>query len=196
MSHAPSFPPPPSPHRPYKDLMICRQRYPDIYVSKMAGNYSSQTHDQPNNQPPLFGTQQMSPAESAMNSPNNASPTSPRFQNQLQHHVPGQVRQLRPMKSPLYVPAALRPTERPNKNTPPTPPKSLQGSLDSLQDEGHASVDSLRAPVDLVVGNDWIANEDLGEVTGEPTREHWKVSTISSLPALCSQRPAQGAARV
>lgn len=85
------------------------------------------------------------------------------------------------MKSPLYVPAALRPTERPNKNPPTTPPKSLHGSVDSLLDgftEGSVKDDTRSAPLDLVVANDWFADEELGEVTGEPTREHWKVSTI------------------
>lgn len=84
------------------------------------------------------------------------------------------------MKSPLYVPAALRPTERPNKNPPTTPPKSLHGSVDSLEDGFTEGVkdDTRSVPLDLVVANDWFADEELGEVTGEPTREHWKVSTI------------------
>lgn len=148
----------------------------------MALNSSTQPPSHPNNQLPLFGAHQISPAESAMNSPNNASPTSPRSHHSLQYHIPGQVRQLRPMKSPLYVPAALRPTERPTKNTPSTPPKSLHGSLDSLENgtvEGQPKVDGRKVPLDLVVENDWIADEVLGDVTGEPTREHWKVSTIS-----------------
>jgi hypothetical protein len=146
--------------------------------SKMALNYSTQTYTHPSNQLPLFGAQQISPVDSASNSPNNASPTSARSQTHLQYHVPGQVRQLRPMKSPLYVPAALRPTERPSKNTPMTPPKSLHGSLDSLENgNAEATMESGRTPLDLVVENDWIANEQLGEVTGDPTRDHWKVST-------------------
>ena len=143
----------------------------------MALNYSAQTHTHPDTQLPLFGAQQISPADSATNSPHNVSPTSPRSHNLLQYHVPGQVRQLRPMKSPLYVPAALRPTERPHKDTPMTPPKSLHGSLDSLENAGQSNADGRKAPLDLVVENNWVADENLGEVTGEPTREHWKVST-------------------
>ncbi|ERF70003.1 hypothetical protein EPUS_03555 [Endocarpon pusillum Z07020] len=143
----------------------------------MALNHPTQTYTHPNNQLPLFGAHQISPADSATNSPNNASPTSPRSHTPLQYHVPGQVRQLRPMKSPLYVPAALRPTERPNKNPPTTPPKSLHGSLESL-DDGFAD-DTRSAPLDLVVANDWFADEELGEVTGEPTREHWKADQQS-----------------
>ena len=153
----------------------------------MALSYSTQTYTQSNNQLPLFGAQQISPADSATDSLNNASPTSPRSHNSLQYHIPGQVRQLRPMKSPLYVPAALRPTERPNKNPPMTPPKSMHGSLDSLEDGkagGTTTAHSRTVPLDLVVANTWIADENLGEVTGEPTREHWKVSTTLSLHVI------------
>jgi hypothetical protein len=160
----------------------------------MAVNYSTQTYTHPNNQLPLFGAHQISPADSAANSPNNDSPTSPRSHHSLQYHIPGQVRQLRPMKSPLYVPAALRPTERPTKTTPMTPPKSMYGSLDSLEDgnaEGHSRVDGTRAPLDLVVENDWFGDEHLGEVTGEPTREHWKVSIMLYLSMSHSQSPVK-----
>jgi hypothetical protein len=158
----------------------------------MALNYSTQTYTHPNNQLPLLGAHQISPADSATNSPNNASPTSPRSHTHLQYHVPGQVRQLRPMKSPLYVPAALRPTERPEKHTPMTPPKSLHGSLESLESgalEGHMSIQNRRVPLDLVVENNWIADENLGDVTGEPTREHWKVSTRPHLLTLYPHKP-------
>ncbi len=146
----------------------------------MAVNYSTQTYTHPNNQLPLFGAHQISPADSATNSPNNVSPTSPRSHNYVQYHIPGQVRQLRPMKSPLYVPAALRPTERLDKTTPMTPPKSLHGSLESLENrtmDGHSNTDGRIAPLDIVVENNWIGDENLGDVTGEPTRDHWKVST-------------------
>jgi hypothetical protein len=161
----------------------------------MALNYSTQTYTNSSNQLPLFGSHQISPADSATNSPNNASPTSPRSHTSLQYHIPGQVRQLRPMKSPLYVPAALRPTERPSRNPPMTPP-SMHGSLDSLDTgaaEGNTNVDGRRAPLDIVVENNWIADENLGDVTGEPTREHWKVSKTACInptfPALSSHMP-------
>lgn len=60
-----------------------------------------------------------------------------------------------------------------------TPPKSLHGSLENL--EAGTLGGPSNEPVDLVVENDWIADEDLGEVTGEPTKEHWKVSKIPYL---------------
>lgn len=150
-------------------------------------NYSTQTYTYSNTQLPLFGAQHISPSDSATSSPNNASPISPRSQTHQQYHLPGQVRQLRPMKSPLYVPAALRPTERPDKNLPMTPPKSLHGSLDSLENgtvNEHSNNDSQRAALDIVVENNWIADEILEDVTGEPTRDHWKVSKTSSSLSL------------
>ncbi len=155
----------------------------------MALNYSTQTYTHPSHQLPLFGAHQISPADSATNTPSSASPTSPRSHTSLQYHLPGQARQLRPMKSPLYVPAALRPTERPSRNPPTTPPKSLHGSLESLEEgfaaKGSLKDDTRKAPLDLVVANNWIADEELGQVTGEPTKEHWKVSTFPcQLPAM------------
>lgn len=147
----------------------------------MALNYPTRTYTYPDNQLPLFAAPQISPADSAPTSPNNTSPTSPRSHNYIQYHIPGQIRQLRPMKSPLYVPAALRPTERPGKNRPMTPPRSLQGSLDSLEiraADGNSN-ESRDAPSDLVIENHWLADENLGDVTGEPTRAHWKADQQS-----------------
>lgn len=181
-------------YEPQYPRYTCDHHYKPIHECEMAVNYSTQTYTSPNNQLPLFGAQQISPADSATNSPNNVSPTSPRAHNYVQYHIPGQVRQLRPMKSPLYVPAALRPTERPERTNPMTPPKSLHASLESLENrktDGHVNNDSRTAPLDLVVENRWIGNEHLGEVTGEPTREHWKVSTIPYLLTIALHNPAR-----
>lgn len=149
----------------------------------MALNYSSQPTTDPNTQLPLFGNHQISPADSASNSPHNASPTSPRS-NPQPFHVPGQVRQLRPLKSPLYVPAALRPTERPIRSSPSTPPKSHPGSVESLVKAGHADIDPAAGPVDLdETDHAGFVDEDLGPVTGDPSRDHWKVR--HHLPCFC-----------
>jgi hypothetical protein len=120
-----------------------------------------------------------SPVNSAANTA-NSSPTSPR-----QQFLPLQTRQLRPPKGPLYVPAALRPTERPQKPSPPTPPRSVHGSLDSLNDGSEEPQPSLtrRSTIESAASggisklaeNEWMKNEQLGEVTGLPTRDHWKV---------------------
>lgn len=124
-----------------------------------------------------------SPANSATNTPSNNSPTSPRLPNAALHQLPLQSRQLRPPKAPLYVPAVLRPTERPHKPSPLTPPRSVHGSLDSLNDaeapdqpiSRPSTLDSSRSGISKLAEDEWMRTEHLGEVTGMPTREHWKV---------------------
>ncbi|PYI00367.1 hypothetical protein BO78DRAFT_44944 [Aspergillus sclerotiicarbonarius CBS 121057] len=125
-----------------------------------------------------------SPVNSAETSPANNSPTSPRYQ-----HFPLQSKQLRPLKGPLYVPAALRPMERPQKaSSPPTPPRSVHGSLDSLNESEvgvpvsrRSTMESYNsAPaVSKLAEDEWMKNEHLGEVTGLPTRDHWKADSAS-----------------
>ncbi|KAE8355985.1 hypothetical protein BDV28DRAFT_11852 [Aspergillus coremiiformis] len=119
---------------------------------------------------------------SPVNTANN-SPTSPR-----QQFLPLQTRQLRPPKGPLYVPAALRPTERPQKPSPPTPPRSVHGSLDSLNDGGEeqpaltrrSTIESAASGgISKLAEDEWMKNEHLGEVTGLPTRDHWKADSAS-----------------
>src|ERR1700761_3632470 len=114
------------------------------------------------NQGQYYGSgQQISPASST-------SPTSPR----LSEYAPNPAKQLRPLKSPLYVPAVLRPTEHFPQASPMTPPKSLHGSLDSLNDNQDDMEE--QAQINLALERDWSDDEDLGTVTGPPTREHWK----------------------
>ncbi|KAL3467944.1 FYVE domain protein [Aspergillus heterothallicus] len=134
----------------------------------------------PVNQISVYG--HPSPMNSGASTPANNSPTSPR-----QQYLPLQTRQLRPPKAPLYVPAALRPTERPTKPSPPTPPRSMHGSLDSLND-GETSEPVSRRPtlqsvnsggISKLAEDEWMKNEDLGEVTGLPTRDHWKADSAS-----------------
>lgn len=81
------------------------------------------------------------------------------------------------MKKPLYVPAVLRPTEFPTQ-APATPPKSTLGSLESLQD--------IQSPAQQPDFNMYLAAfashepEHLGEVTGEPKRDHWRPDEAST----------------
>lgn len=126
----------------------------------------------------LYNThsQQVSPIGSVNTTPNNISPTSPRS------HLPLQTRQLRPPKSPLYVPAVLRPTDPParrmTKPSPLTPPHSLSNSFDSLNGDKPLSrrttADSGKFGLGVVTENEW-APEYLGQVTALPSRKHWKV---------------------
>lgn len=131
-----------------------------------------------------------SPTNSNTNTPANGSPTSPHLAS-ANVLLPTQSRQIRPPKAPLYVPAVLRPTERPSRPqtstapttrdpSPITPPRSVHGSLDSLN-EDPAPVEyqanfQPKNTVSKVAEDAWKKGERLGEVTGVPTRDHWKVS--------------------
>ncbi|KAJ5746854.1 uncharacterized protein N7511_008550 [Penicillium nucicola] len=123
---------------------------------------------------------------SASNTPTNNSPTSPQLTTASLHQLPLQSRQLRPPKGPLYVPAALRPTERPQKSSPMTPPRSVHGSLDSLSEDAaeplsrRFTMESHTSNISKSAQHEWMKNESLGEVTGLPTREHWKADSASS----------------
>ncbi|OQE41333.1 hypothetical protein PENCOP_c005G05040 [Penicillium coprophilum] len=135
------------------------------------------------NQISVYG--QPSPTNSATNTPSNNSPTSPRMATASLHQLPLQSRQLRPLKGPLYVPAALRPTERPQKSSPITPPRSVHGSLDSLNEESEpisrrSTMESQSSEISQSAQHEWMKNEHLGVVTGLPTRTHWKADSASS----------------
>jgi hypothetical protein len=123
-------------------------------------------------------TQQISPINSATATPNNASPTSPRAGPPL---LPAQTRQLRPPKSPLYIPAVLRPTDPPKrvaKPSPLTPPQSINSSFDDLENartlSRRSTGDSGKFGLGAITEAEW-STEGLGKVTALPTREHWKV---------------------
>ncbi|KAH8815657.1 hypothetical protein F5884DRAFT_187218 [Xylogone sp. PMI_703] len=123
--------------------------------------------------------QPISPLTSGPNTPHNASPTSPRTSHMPTILPPS--RQLRPPKSPLYVPAVLRPTDPPRKTTKPsplTPPTSLHSSFDDLAKAGNipASRRSTGNLDDLDIDI-----EGLGKVTALPTRAHWKPDSSASI---------------
>ena len=112
------------------------------------------------------------PMTSGTTTPANVSPTSPRNTSNLSTlHL-----HTRPPKSPLYVPAVLRPTEKPARQS---PPKNVDSSLDSADSSWSASGrratgDSLESGISRVVTEEW--NEEIqGPVTGPPSRNHWKV---------------------
>lgn len=126
------------------------------------------------NQMSTYATQEPSPASSA-------SPTSPRLNEYLHNYAPNPAKQLRPLKSPLYVPACLRPNEH-YSQSPMTPPKSLHGSVDNLQDGGNRDDPQAMAQheLDLALQQEFAAQgEQLNDVTGPPTREHWKPDEAS-----------------
>jgi len=124
------------------------------------------------------------PMTSGATTPANVSPTSPRITSNLSTlHL-----HTRPPKSPLYVPAVLRPTEKPVRQS---PPKNVDSGLDSADSSWSASGrratgDSLESGISRVVTEEW--NEEVqGPVTGPPSRNHWKVR-ISQHFATVSQQ--------
>jgi hypothetical protein len=127
-------------------------------------------------QPHPFASQSVYTPPTSGDSPESYSPISPRNQWNIPAHLRSHSRQLRPPKSPMYVPAVLRPTEKPAKASPPKASRMSLASLDSGLD-----IDGVGVPVDgivpglsRVVTEEW--NEEmLGQVTGAPSRNHWKV---------------------
>ncbi|EER29770.1 FYVE zinc finger domain containing protein [Coccidioides posadasii C735 delta SOWgp] len=126
-----------------------------------------------------------SPINSASVTPANNSPTSPRLQHPHLHHVHPQSKQLRPLKSPLYVPAVLRPTERASRSSPLTPPRSVHDLSEDSNTRRppslsrQSTVESMRSEVSKLAEDEWLKDQNLGPVTGSPTREHWKADSAS-----------------
>lgn len=125
----------------------------------------------------LYNGHQISPTNITPQTPNNASPTSPR--SGLPHYLQN-TRQLRPPKSPLYVPAVLRPTDPPKRAMKPsllTPPQSMHSSFDDLENattlSRRSTGDSGKFGLGAIDESEWV--EELGKVTALPTRNHWKV---------------------
>ncbi|KAH8658690.1 hypothetical protein BGZ60DRAFT_382820 [Tricladium varicosporioides] len=129
-------------------------------------------------------SQPISPINSATATPNNASPTSPR--TTLPPHLPAHTRQLRPPKSPLYMPAVLRPTDPPRraaKPSPLTPPQSMHSSFDDLENArtlNRRSTDDGKLGLGCIVEAEW-SSEGFGKVTALPTRDHWKPDSESTI---------------
>ncbi|CAD0021332.1 unnamed protein product [Aureobasidium pullulans] len=111
-------------------------------------------------------------------------------------------KQVRQPKQPLYIPAVLRPTELPgSRQASLTPPRSAHSSMDMSRDgfkftTGPASLaspplspdeDDSRSygpwgpgSISRVVSDEWNEN-NMGAVTGAPTRNHWKPDNSASL---------------
>ena len=135
----------------------------------------------------------MEPNNPQPNTPLNISPSSPHASSQF---PPLANRQLRPPKTPMYVPAALRPTERPPRPSPLTPPRSVHGSTDSLEGAESGRPTSRRSTGDSrkqaslsrvsedgqsQTSEQAVPTSDLPEVTGPPTRSHWKPDAHASI---------------
>lgn len=118
---------------------------------------------------------QYTSAGSGANSPLNSSPTSPRTTIHPLHPP-----QIRPQKNPIYVPAALRRTEKPGRQSPPKTDSAIDipdGSWSAGAGFGRSTVDGAQSPIAR------IATEDLNSIyndtpmspaAGPITRNHWQ----------------------
>lgn len=146
-------------------------------------------------------TGEPSPESSQAGTPASYSPNNTRANyHGLPPHLTQQPRQLRPSKCPMYTPAVLRPTERPARSSPPkqapkrsgklgagplTPPSSAGGSFDdTVVEEDDEEVlrrvleDGMaQSGISRIVTDEW-KDRALENVTGLPTRDHWKVCVI------------------
>lgn len=107
----------------------------------------------------------------------SASPASPRTNDSLpQPYAPNPTKQLRPFKSPLYVPAVLRPTE--HFPIIATPPKSTRGSLEDLEAQKDNTIK--QSDLDIYLSQVPVDEEELADVTGPPKQDHWKPDEAST----------------
>jgi hypothetical protein len=157
----------------------------------MASSSSTETYTTP---PQSSHSHNYVPQYTPPTNPSTAAPlhpipqTSPHTVNTTLHQLPMPTRQLRPPKSPLYRPAVLRPTERPWRQGPMSPPPSSSaGSVGSMNSDDGGSLGRVSTGesantwgLGKVAEVDWICDEGSGEVTGLPTRAHWQVSGFTS----------------
>ncbi|KAF2231376.1 hypothetical protein EV356DRAFT_506942 [Viridothelium virens] len=103
----------------------------------------------------------------------NAPDVSPTFQQERSfYYQHARHQQIRPQKSPLYVPAVYRPTERPVRQ-PVTPPAGAETSFDLSRSPAAQRASGEVSGLARIVTDEW--NEAaLGKVTGLPTKNHWK----------------------
>ncbi|KAL1598802.1 hypothetical protein SLS60_007944 [Paraconiothyrium brasiliense] len=119
--------------------------------------------------------------DSGSNTPMNVSPTSPRTMNHLptypQHAPP-----LRPLKTPGYIPAALRRTEKPAGRSPPNVDSGIDTPNTSWSTGGlfgQSTGDT--TPISRVATEDMRSIYDdtpLSPVAGPITRNHWQCGGI------------------
>ncbi|TKA76480.1 hypothetical protein B0A49_04846 [Cryomyces minteri] len=150
--------------------------------------------------PPTFAQpadpyHQYSPLSSAHATPSNSANISPTSPHKSFYNAPHLSRQLRQPKSPLYVPAVLRPTEKPTRPYPMTPPASAQNSFEGKSSmRGMDGINrrmtntSVSSGISRVVSDEW-NDEALGKVSGATTKNHWKPdsSAIDCSDSACDR---------
>jgi hypothetical protein len=142
----------------------------------------SESHHQRNNSQSSY-----SPPKTTASNSENVSPASPRSVWSLPSHLQLQSKQLRPPRSPMYVPAVLRPTEKPVRQSPPTPGQTAFGSPESTRSSIDGSrvteAQTTRPALTRLLSAEW-NQQVLDNVTGPPSRNHWKVSTFDPVESV------------
>jgi hypothetical protein len=142
---------------------------------------------------PWLASTSPSTTSSATASPQPASPVQSRAPSWgVPPHLQAQARQLRTRRSPLYVPAVLRPTEAPAGTSPPKKKEGGGGGGGGSpgDDGGLASEpESVVSPVSTtsirrMVTEEW-NGESRSDVAGPPSRNHWKVSELHCPRLAC-----------
>ena len=141
--------------------------------------------------PQLYASQaQFTPPSSSETISNVQSPVSPRTSWSIPQHLQMPTRQIRQRQGPMYVPAVLRPTEKPARSSPPKG-SAAYGSPESMDEFGGADRPAGIVPhLSRIVTEEW--NEEvLGPVTGTPSRNHWKVRKfpIFFMSVTCAPSP-------
>ncbi|KAF1976433.1 hypothetical protein BU23DRAFT_456402 [Bimuria novae-zelandiae CBS 107.79] len=138
-------------------------------------------------------TQLYGQTDSGRNTPMNVSPTSPRTTGHLPHY-PQHAPSIRPLRTPNYIPAALRKTEKPAGRSPPKADSSLDASTTSWSASGsfgQSPGDS--TPISRIATEDMRSIYDdtpLSPVTGPITRNHWQPDSSTVVcTASCCQQP-------
>lgn len=169
------------------------------------GNSNPFMHPRSNPSPPedyLF-------TKGAYGAPVSQTPPSSNISPTNLHSSHLNVRQLRQPRQPLYIPAALRPTDPLSRPTdipdrpraPDTPPSSKDNSFDSIKSTALQSVEDGGVAIGSGGQIENIAflrrglsraaseglDEELGDVTGPPTTAHWKPDISSADCAVCHQ---------
>ena len=129
---------------------------------------------------------------SGANTPANVSPTSPRTAGNFPapaHHAP----LIRPLKTPIYVPAALRRTEKPGRQSPPkidSANHTPSGSFSIASSFSQALADATPvSPISRIATEDWNSiyeTTPLSPVAGPISKNHWQVRCIFLVISLPS----------
>ncbi|KAF2665537.1 hypothetical protein BT63DRAFT_459118 [Microthyrium microscopicum] len=123
--------------------------------------------------------QPVTPPDSSPATPKDQSPSSPRSTWANSSSISFAPKQIRSPRAPIYVPAVLRPTERPGRFSPPKKADNLGlDTAENAQDEDDSAPATRPLALRRMVTEEWVETS-MGKVTGPPSRNHWKPDPAS-----------------